>query len=52
MQKKVIEENKNNLNLRDANTHKELLRNYYSTQNFSLEYWTKIEDLIEQYVDR
>jgi DNA repair exonuclease SbcCD ATPase subunit len=48
---KIIEENKNNLNLRDANTHKDLLRNYYATQNFSSDVWAKIDDLIESYVD-
>ncbi len=29
----VDETNKNAINLRNADTHKELLRNYYSTQN-------------------
>ena len=48
----IVEENKNNLNLRDASTHKELLRNYYSTQNFNNDIWQQIDDLIESYVDQ
>jgi DNA repair exonuclease SbcCD ATPase subunit len=48
----VVEENKNNLNLRDVNTHKDLLRSYYLTQNFSSDSWNKIDNLIETYIDR
>lgn len=48
----VDETNKNAINLRNADTHKDLLRNYYSTQNLAKEEWQKIDDLVEKYVDR
>ena len=48
----VDETNKNAINLRSADTHKELLRNYYSTQNLEKEEWKKIDNLIEKYVDQ
>ena len=48
----VDETNKNALNLRTADTHKSLLRNYYNGQNLSIEVWNKVDNLIEQYVDR
>jgi DNA repair exonuclease SbcCD ATPase subunit len=48
----VDETNKNAINLRSADTHKELLRNYYSTQNLEKEEWQKIDNLVEKYVDR
>ena len=48
----VDETNKNAINLRNAETHKDLLRNYYVTQNLDKEGWQKIDDLVEKYVDR
>jgi DNA repair exonuclease SbcCD ATPase subunit len=48
----VDETNKNALNLRAPETHKALLRNYYSTQNLTTSEWKKIDDLVESYVDR
>ena len=48
----VDETNKNAINLRSADTHKELLRNYYSSQNLDKDEWQKIDDLVEKYVDR
>jgi DNA repair exonuclease SbcCD ATPase subunit len=48
----VDESNRNALNLRTADAHKDLLRNYYSTQNLSCEEWKKIDELVDQYVDR
>jgi DNA repair exonuclease SbcCD ATPase subunit len=47
----VDETNKNALNLRTPETHKELLRNYYSTQNLTFDEWAKVDGLIEKYVD-
>ena len=48
----VDETNKNAINLRNADTHKDLLRNYYSTQNLAQEEWQKIDNLVEKYVDQ
>ena len=47
----VDENNKNSLNLRTSETHKELLRNYYSTQKLTVDEWSKVDGLIEKYVD-
>jgi DNA repair exonuclease SbcCD ATPase subunit len=48
----VDETNKNAINLRNPDTHKDLLRNYYSSQNFTKDEWQKIDNLVDKYVDQ
>jgi len=48
----VDETNKNAINLRNPDTHKDLLRNYYSSQKFTKDEWQKIDNLVDKYIDQ
>ena len=47
-----VDENSKNssLNLRDIQTHKDLLRSYYKTQNLEEEEWQTLDQMIEKYL--
>jgi DNA repair exonuclease SbcCD ATPase subunit len=40
----------NSLNFRDVKTQKDLLRNYYKTQNLTLDEWQTLDQMIEKYL--